>query len=166
MIRHEFKVGERLIECSAERKGEIVQVEVDGRIFQVRSLGDNQYAVTTGDATLKAAAVTVDGKTYVEINSVLIELTEPGEDVATSVGGDHDTEPDKVYAPMPGKVVKLLVVVGDVVEPNQPAVIVEAMKMENPVMVRAKGVVRSVNFAVGDQVDTDSPIIELDLDKE
>ena len=42
-------------------------------------------------------------------------------------------------------------------------VIVEAMKRENQVNSRANGTVKAVNFAVGDQVDTETPIIELEL---
>jgi biotin carboxyl carrier protein len=42
-------------------------------------------------------------------------------------------------------------------------VIVEAMKMENQVNAKAGGTVKAINFAPGDQVDTESPIIELDL---
>ena len=45
-------------------------------------------------------------------------------------------------------------------------VIVEAMKMENAVLARAAGKVKAVNFAAGDQVDTDTPIIELEIEEE
>jgi len=44
-------------------------------------------------------------------------------------------------------------------------VIVEAMKMENQVNAKAKGKVKAVNFAVGDQVDTETPIIELEIEE-
>jgi len=37
--------------------------------------------------------------------------------------------------------------------------------MENQVHCRAKGKVKAVNFAPGDQVDTESPIIELELEE-
>jgi biotin carboxyl carrier protein len=66
---------------------------------------------------------------------------------------------------MPGKIVKIMVAVGDEVTEKQPMVIVEAMKMENQVNCRAKGKVKAVNFAPGDQVDTESPIIELELEE-
>ena len=49
---------------------------------------------------------------------------------------------------------------------KQPLVIVEAMKMENSVLCRANGTVRAVNFAAGDQVDTETPIIELEIAEE
>jgi 3-methylcrotonyl-CoA carboxylase alpha subunit len=58
-------------------------------------------------------------------------------------------------APMPGKVVKVLVVVGQEVAANAPLVVLEAMKMEHTVRAAAAGTVRAVHVAVGDQVDTD-----------
>ncbi len=77
---------------------------------------------------------------------------------------DHDLEKDKVFAPMPGKIVKIHVRVGDDVVEKQILAVVEAMKMENPVQALASGKVKSVNFSEGDQVDTEQAIIELDLD--
>jgi acetyl-CoA carboxylase biotin carboxylase subunit len=58
-------------------------------------------------------------------------------------------------APMPGKVVKVLVGEGDTVDAHAPLVVLEAMKMEHTVRAPAAGVVRAVHVAVGDQVDTD-----------
>ena len=40
---------------------------------------------------------------------------------------------------------------------------IEAMKMENPVQAKGNGTVKAVNFAEGDQVDTEQAIIELEL---
>jgi len=58
-------------------------------------------------------------------------------------------------APMPGKVVKVLVAVGQEVAANAPLVVLEAMKMEHTVRAAAAGTVRAVHVAVGDQVDTE-----------
>jgi 3-methylcrotonyl-CoA carboxylase alpha subunit len=58
-------------------------------------------------------------------------------------------------APMPGKVLKVLVREGQEVAANAPLVVLEAMKMEHTVRAAAAGIVRAVHVAVGDQVDTD-----------
>jgi acetyl-CoA carboxylase biotin carboxylase subunit len=58
-------------------------------------------------------------------------------------------------APMPGKVVKVLVTCGQEVAANTPLVILEAMKMEHTVRAPAAGTVRAIHVAAGDQVDTD-----------
>ena len=60
-----------------------------------------------------------------------------------------------LVAPMPGKVVKVLVTVGQEVAQGAPLVVLEAMKMEHTVRAQAGGVVRVLHVAVGDQVDGD-----------
>jgi acetyl/propionyl-CoA carboxylase alpha subunit len=58
-------------------------------------------------------------------------------------------------APMPGKVVKVLVAEGQEVAVNAPLVVLEAMKMEHTVRASVAGIVRAVHVVVGDQVDTE-----------
>ncbi|MGE0551656.1 MAG: biotin carboxylase N-terminal domain-containing protein [Kofleriaceae bacterium] len=58
-------------------------------------------------------------------------------------------------APMPGKVVKVLVETGQSVSAGAPLVVLEAMKMEHTVRADGAGVVGAIHVAVGDQVDTD-----------
>jgi biotin carboxyl carrier protein len=60
-----------------------------------------------------------------------------------------------LVAPMPGKVVKILVAEGQEVAANAPLVVLEAMKMEHTVRAIAGGTVRAIHVAVGDQVDGD-----------
>ena len=59
----------------------------------------------------------------------------------------------KVVAPMPGRVVRLLVAVGDEVAARQPIVVVEAMKMENELRSPKAGRVKEIAVAAGDSVD-------------
>jgi acyl-CoA carboxylase subunit alpha len=66
-----------------------------------------------------------------------------------------DTVAGSLTAPMPGKVVKVLVTEGQEVAANAPLVILEAMKMEHTVRAPVAGTVRALHVAVGDQVDTD-----------
>ncbi|HEY0482118.1 MAG TPA: biotin carboxylase N-terminal domain-containing protein [Kofleriaceae bacterium] len=58
-------------------------------------------------------------------------------------------------APMPGKVIRILVTCGQEVSANAPLVVLEAMKMEHTVRATAAGTVRAIHVAVGDQVDGD-----------
>ena len=56
---------------------------------------------------------------------------------------------ETVAAPMPGKVVRVLVAPGDAVEPGQGLVVVEAMKMQNEMKASRAGKVRAVAVAEG-----------------
>lgn len=68
----------------------------------------------------------------------------------------------EVTAPMVGKVVKVLVNVGDEVEEDEPIVMIEAMKVEMPVGAPDDGTVASITVKEGDTVDADQVIATLD----
>ena len=66
-----------------------------------------------------------------------------------------------VVAPMPGKIVKVLVDVGDTVEAGQPLVVLEAMKMETTLTAEAGGEVRTVLAVAGATVDGGAVLVEI-----
>lgn len=69
--------------------------------------------------------------------------------------------PVVVRSPMPGKLVKLLVAVGDEVEEGQGVAIVEAMKMENELKSPKAGVVAGIDAAEGDAVEGRQPLVSI-----
>jgi|SRR5580658_5235813 biotin carboxyl carrier protein len=66
-------------------------------------------------------------------------------------GDDHG--PRKITAPMPGKVVRLLVREGDTVEPGAGVAVVEAMKMQNEIKSPKKGTIRKILVNAGAAVN-------------
>ena len=66
--------------------------------------------------------------------------------------GEAEVEGGRLTAPMPGKIVALLVEVGAIVEQGTPLLIMEAMKMEHTIHAPAQGTVAELLYAVGDQV--------------
>ena len=69
----------------------------------------------------------------------------------TGVGGDRG--PRKIVAPMPGKVVRLLVHEGDEVEPGAGVAVVEAMKMQNEIKSPKQGTIQKVLVSEGAAVN-------------
>ena len=67
----------------------------------------------------------------------------------------------ELEAPMPGTVVRVDVVPGDRVEPRQPLLVLEAMKMEMPVVAPYAGVIRAIHVAEGDAVSAGQALVEL-----
>ena len=166
MNSQDFVYGDgEIVTASFEKDGEIIRVTVGEKQFELRPVGTNLYATTINGARSHLAVVKSKGVYYIDFDSVLLEVKEPSDLGVAGGAGDHGAEKDKIYAPMPGKVVKIMVAEGDRVDDKQPMVIVEAMKMENQVNAKAKGTVKAINFAEGDQVDTESPIIELELEE-
>ena len=68
----------------------------------------------------------------------------------------------EVTAPMGGKIIDIKVNVGDAVGENDEVVIIEAMKMELPVVATASGTVKEVKFNNGDAVEADAVLIVLE----
>ena len=66
-----------------------------------------------------------------------------------------------VAAPMPGKILEVLVKAGDAVKKGQDVVVLEAMKMENSIESDYEGVVKQVLVAAGDTVPADAPLVEI-----
>jgi biotin carboxyl carrier protein len=68
----------------------------------------------------------------------------------------------RVVAPMPGRVVKVLVTPGATVEARQGVVVVEAMKMESELRAPRAGVVREVRVTEGASVEAQAVLVIID----
>lgn len=65
-------------------------------------------------------------------------------------------------APMPGVVLKIFVGPGDVVTRGMPVLILEAMKMEHPIVAPEDGTVKAVHCAVGDLIQPGVELVSLE----
>lgn len=68
---------------------------------------------------------------------------------------------EALRAPIAGKVVKVMVALGDVVAPGQAVVVLEAMKMENELVAERGGAVTRLLAATGQNVETGELLVEL-----
>ncbi|HTI36686.1 MAG TPA: biotin/lipoyl-containing protein [Vicinamibacterales bacterium] len=68
----------------------------------------------------------------------------------------------KVAAPMPGRIVRVLVAEGDLVEARQPVVVIEAMKMENELRSPVAGRVREVSATTGASVEAGRVLVVIE----
>jgi biotin carboxyl carrier protein len=77
-------------------------------------------------------------------------------------GGTEAKGRQQVTAPMPGKVVRVLVKAGDRVESGQGLVVVEAMKMQNEVRSPKSGTIERVFAVEGQTVNAGEPLVLVD----
>jgi biotin carboxyl carrier protein len=92
-----------------------------------------------------------DGEAFVAGHAVPIALANRRRRARAIVGAGNGDQ--RIVAPMPGKVVKVLVAVGDIVEPRRGLVVVEAMKMENELTAPRGGTVTEVAVGEGASVE-------------
>ena len=68
----------------------------------------------------------------------------------------------EIIAPMGGKIIDVKVAPGDKINEDDEVVVLEAMKMELPIMATTSGIVKEVLFNKGDAVEAEAVLIILE----
>ena len=82
--------------------------------------------------------------------------------VKSRKGNDLHEADNQISSPMPGKIVKIPVKVGDSVDAGQTVIIVSAMKMESEYKAGNKGVVKEIHVKEGDTIEGHQPLITIE----
>lgn len=122
--------------------------------------GLHEYRATIGDARA-TGRVFIDGDTFHVFCLGHALAFEWQNLLAHAADAEHGE--GRLTAPMPGKVIAVLVEPGTVVEKGTPLIVMEAMKMEHTIGAPAAGVVSEVLYAVGDQVADGAQLLVLDV---
>jgi glutaconyl-CoA/methylmalonyl-CoA decarboxylase subunit gamma len=149
-----------------------IDVEViarDGSAFRVR-IGDTEIAAEFAPNADDGGILTIEGRRYpifgarrkdsilVSVGPASFEFKPAEAAVRRRARGLAATE---ITAPMPGKVLKVLVRDGDLVEAGQALVVIEAMKMETTLAAESAAIVKRVRVEEGQTVDHGAVLIEL-----
>jgi biotin carboxyl carrier protein len=116
----------------------------------------------TGDVQLAPGAAR--GEMLAHLTGRTVQVVVNGRRTGRAAGetgaGAHGEQ--KVSAPMPGRVVRVLVSTGDEVDVRQPVVVVEAMKMENELRSPKRGRVKSVAVTAGTSVEAGRVLVVIE----
>jgi biotin carboxyl carrier protein len=167
-----IRVGEREHEVAVTRDADgsgKAHIVVDGVAYEVADAGGHALRVTSlaGDhprqIEVTLASNSRPSEAWVAGERARVEvLTEQEARLAAALGkSTSGSGSGSLSAPMPGRVVKVLIREGETIERGAPAIIVEAMKMENELHAPASGVVRSVAVREGDTVEAGQILCEI-----
>ncbi len=150
-MKWQVAVDSRTIEIDSEQLSAVTEVEpgvysvlLDGASYEIRLV-----------ETLQGLSAEVGGRRFA------VEVRDPrdtGRGARASIGSGRQ----KVAAPMPGKVVRVLVKVGDSVDVGQGLVVVEAMKMQNEMKASRPGRVIEVRAGAGETVGAGDTLVVLE----
>ena len=141
----------------------------DGNVLRVR-IGDREVAAVFTATADGGGILAIDGHPYavfaarqkdsifVSVGPASFEFKPAESSARRRVRGLAAAE---MLAPMPGKVLKVLVRDGDLVEAGQPLVVIEAMKMETTLAAETAALVKHVLVEEGQTVDHGAVLIEL-----
>jgi biotin carboxyl carrier protein len=182
-VRFEVETGPRRRTIEVQRSGDGWAVTVDGRSVVVDlARAGNRWSMLMGSGALAGDSASrgtqrvgrqgfsheiaiepgAGGKHLVHVDGHLVEVTllapgrrhtRPEGEIAGATG------PITVSAPMPGRVVRVLVTPGDTVAARQGLVVVEAMKMENELRAPRAGTVAEVRVREGAPVEANVVLV-------
>jgi 3-methylcrotonyl-CoA carboxylase alpha subunit len=136
------------------------QLQIGGRDYAVTAeAGEDGRLAATLDGARSSAIVLQHAHrlaVFISGENWEFEIVDP---LAPPEGADLGA--GRLTAPMPGRVIELLVAPGAAVRKGQPLVVIEAMKMEHTIAAPRDGVVAAVNFAAGDLVEEGAELIAL-----
>lgn len=163
----EIAAGNHVHTVSIARKGPLLHVAIGDRtvVVDARRVGELELSLllsTEGgvqplhsvDAALAAHKTAGDFDVHVAGRTIPVQVRLAGGfGRQKKTGPAAGTGPQRITAPMPGKIVRVLVKPGDEVKARQGLVVVEAMKMENELRAARDGRVRDVSVVEGQSVD-------------
>jgi biotin carboxyl carrier protein len=164
-VRYDIEVGGRTRQVAIVRTGATFAVTLDGQQHNVDvARVDGQTLSLILDSASSTDAVVVgdpaSGQLVVTVNGTPVPVALDGrrrrrrDDRRTS-----DAGPQRIAAPMPGKVVRVLAKAGEEVAARQAVVVVEAMKMENELRAGRNGTVVEIHAHEGQSVDAGALLV-------
>ena len=159
-MQYEVDIAGRRLQVVVTRSGDGFAVSVDGRTRQVDAARIDAHTLSlivdsVWSNEVSIAADPVSGQLDVHVGGTPVAVTLNGRRRwgRKDEGGGSVSGPQRLAAPMPGKVVRVLVKAGDLVTARQALVVVEAMKMENELRASRDGTVADIHVREGMSVD-------------
>jgi biotin carboxyl carrier protein len=162
-VQYEVEVNGRVRQVTVIRRDGRVVVAMDDREWIVDAAHIGQDTVSLlmeqgGSTVVRSREVTLSADPSglvtmaVEAIPLVIGLNHRRRG-RKDAGGEVASGPQRISAPMPGKIVRVLVQPGDTVQPRQPVVVIEAMKMENELRASREGIVTEIAVKEGQSVE-------------
>jgi biotin carboxyl carrier protein len=129
-------------------------------------VNDAWYDVEVGDVYQSPVEVVVDGETYlVEMGTAaasnLPRIRQAPKVEQPGLRGITEGDERVIRCPLPGKVVSIQVIKGQVLEAGDEICVLESMKMEQTVRMAKAGTVKNIKMKVDQSITAGSPMIEL-----
>lgn len=160
------EIEDKTLSLEIKRDGARVFAEIDGRRYELEArasqpgvyllLADGQvYECRVDQTGVKQAVLEVTVGSHVYATT----LSDPKRLRSAQSTDSQTNGTAQIVAPMPGKVVRIMVEVGAEVEAGAGLIVVEAMKMQNEMKSPKAGKVTSINIAAGATVNAGDVLV-------
>lgn len=141
-------------EIEIKRDGSRISATVDGREYELEaSEPEAGVYLLKYDNRVFEVYVSPDGMVNVGGHQLEVKISDPKRLRGARGDAEHGDGTAEIKTAMPGKIVRILVAVGDEVEKGDGVIVVEAMKMQNEMKAPKAGIVKQINVKEGDTVN-------------
>ena len=155
----EIHIGDRIADITlVGKEGNKVQLTIDGKPYEVDIVmaENGSCSILHNGNSFNAGLVRGEGGKSYDISmlqrSFHVDIVDTQAKYLHMKKGADEKQGDKILAPMPGKVVKIPVTVGQEMKAGDTAIVIEAMKMQNNIEAETSGTIASINVNKGDAV--------------
>ncbi len=166
----EIHIGDRVADVELiSKEGNKVQLSIDGTPYDVDIVmaENGNCSVLHEGSSFNVEFIRHEGSKKYDINilnrSYVVDIVDTQAKYLRMKRGSEEKQDDKLVAPMPGKVVKIPVQVGDQLAAGDTAIVLEAMKMQSNYKVSSDCVVKDILVNEGDTVKANQVLIMLDI---
>lgn len=157
-VEHKVKFEPRAAEHSYE-----FEVEGNRNLADVQEVEPDIYSILVGTRSYEVKIEEAEGYYIVGVNGNHFEVAVRDSRLPRRQTGISDVVgSETVLSPMPGRVVKVEVKLGETVEAGQGLVVIEAMKMQNEIKCLKAGSVKSVHVEEGTTVGAGDPMVVIE----
>lgn len=166
-MQYKSVIGDKSFDVTINEDHSLAEVNGETVEFELIRQPNGRILFRTGTKLYRIDNIETDGNNVsFSLNGKFIETTVKDEQelLLEKLGFNTHSEGSagKLSAPMPGKILELLVSEGDEVQLGDPVIILEAMKMENELKSPADGVVVKVDVAVNESVEKNQSLLEIE----
>ena len=166
----EIQLNDRTAEVKIiEAVGHVLKVEIDGKIHELdyARVGDGIYSFLIDGKSIEMSVTGTAKPKSFEVKhqcyNFKAEIIDPEAKYQKSRKQSSVEDDEKtISSPMPGKVVKIPVSVGDKVKAGDTLIIISAMKMESEYKAKSDGIVKEILVEEDSTIDGNQPLIILE----
>ncbi|MCX6238764.1 MAG: biotin/lipoyl-binding protein [Bacteroidia bacterium] len=170
----ELKVNNRnAIVKEVKREGNILTLSVDDELYEVDivKVSNQEFSVLYNGRSFNIEVIESKEPKHFNVNTLYfkfdIEVVDNESRYRQSRMQSNQIHTDNtIRSPMPGKVVRVFVKPGDIVEAGQPLIVLSAMKMESEFKAGQRGIVKEVPVKEGDTVDNNQLLVVIEDEKQ
>jgi biotin carboxyl carrier protein len=165
-MKFESKIDGKVFNITIDQNESAAFVNDTEISYQIIRRENEQILFRTGTKVYKVDNISIENQLVTfTINGIWIEATVKDEQelLLEQLGftSSAKSAAASLKAPMPGKILDILISPGDEITAGQPVLILEAMKMENELKAASDGIVDAMHVKKGDNVEKNQTLLEI-----